>query len=209
LAFYQEYLDQRDSSGMMREVSAHYSAGTLERLVRHPQREVRRAAVFALGVLGDYGANHALGCALHDEDRIVRTLADEGIRRVWMRAGSETECWELNILVRLNAAEQFLEAVRRATRLIETAPWLAEAWSQRALAESALARYGDAIRDCHEVLELNPYHFIAAATMGQAYLELNNPISALESFRRALRLNPDLEGVRAQIVRLAKRVEGT
>ncbi len=45
--------------------------------------------------------------------------------------------------------------------------------------------------------------------MGRAYLELGNPVSALESFRRALRLNPDLEGVRAQANRLAKLVEGT
>jgi cytochrome c-type biogenesis protein CcmH/NrfG len=44
--------------------------------------------------------------------------------------------------------------------------------------------------------------------MGRAYLELDNPISALQSFRRALRLNPDLEGVRVQVVRLARLVEG-
>ena len=45
--------------------------------------------------------------------------------------------------------------------------------------------------------------------MGRAYLELGNPVSALECFRRALRLNPDLEGVRLQVVRLARLVEGT
>ena len=44
--------------------------------------------------------------------------------------------------------------------------------------------------------------------MGRAYLELSNPVSALECFRRALRLNPNLEGVRAQVVRLARLVEG-
>jgi hypothetical protein len=43
--------------------------------------------------------------------------------------------------------------------------------------------------------------------MGQAYLQLENPVSALECFRRALRLNPGLEGVRAQVVRLTRMVE--
>jgi cytochrome c-type biogenesis protein CcmH/NrfG len=43
--------------------------------------------------------------------------------------------------------------------------------------------------------------------MGQAYLQLENAASALECFRRALRLNPDLEGVRAQVVRLTRLVE--
>jgi len=36
---------------------------------------------------------------------------------------------------------------------------------------------------------------------------LENPVSALECFRRALRLNPDLDGVRVQVVRLSRRVE--
>jgi cytochrome c-type biogenesis protein CcmH/NrfG len=43
--------------------------------------------------------------------------------------------------------------------------------------------------------------------MGQAYLQLENPVSALECFRRALRLNPDLERVRVQVVRLTRMVE--
>ena len=72
-----------------------------------------------------------------------------------------------------------------------------------------MGHYDDSVRDCHEALEINPYHFIAAVGMGRAYLELGNPVSALESFRRALRLNPDLEGVRVQADRLAKLVEGT
>jgi len=44
--------------------------------------------------------------------------------------------------------------------------------------------------------------------MGQAYLRLGNHVSALESFRRALKLNPDLEGVRVQVARLVRLVEG-
>ena len=97
----------------------------------------------------------------------------------------------------------------RATRLIERAPWLAEVWHQRAVAHVALGRFVEAIRDCHQVLEINPYHFVAATSMGQAYLQLGNPVSALECFRRALRLNPSLEGVRVQIVRLTRMVEGS
>ena len=52
------------------------------------------------------------------------------------------------------------------------------------------------------------YHFDAANRMGQAYLELGNQVSALECFRRALRLNPNLEGVRVQIDRLSRMIEG-
>ena len=208
LVLYQRYLDQQESAGFIGRVSKCYTSGTLERLARHASREVRRAAVLALGFLGDYQSNHTLGCALVDRDRTVRMLAENGIRDLWMRAGNEAERRELNTIVQLNAAQIHRDALVRATRLIERAPWFAEAWHQRAVAQFASGQMVEAIRDCHQALEINPYHFVAATCMGRAYLELQNPASALECFRRALRLNPDLEGIRIQVVRLTRTVEG-
>jgi cytochrome c-type biogenesis protein CcmH/NrfG len=43
--------------------------------------------------------------------------------------------------------------------------------------------------------------------MGQAYLQTSDPISALDSFRRALRLNPNMEEVRAQVIHLQRRLK--
>jgi tetratricopeptide (TPR) repeat protein len=207
LALYQEYLDQQDPAGYIDRVSKCYTSGTLERLSRHASREVRRAAVLALGFLGDYNANHALGRALLDDDRTVRTIAENGIRTIWTRAGSESEGQELGLIIGLNATQLYKEAVVRATKLIERTPWFAEAWHQRAVAHFALGRLVESIRDCHQTLEINPYHFVAATSMGQAYLELQNPVSALECFRRAVRLNPDLEVARVQVARLTRMVE--
>jgi tetratricopeptide (TPR) repeat protein len=209
LVLYQEYLDRQDSAGFAQKVSKLYTTGTLARLARHAGREVRRAAVLALGFLGDYDVNHTLGCALLDEDRTVRTLAQSGILTLWARGGSEAERRELGTIIRLNAAQLHKEALGRATLLIQRAPWFAEAWRQRAVAQAALGRLVESIRDCHQALEINPYHFVAATSMGQAYLQLENPVSALECFRRALRLNPDLEAVRVQVVRLTRMVEGS
>ena len=206
-ASYQQYLEDHDSAAFLAAVSACYSSGTLQRLAQHAHREIRRAAVLALGFLGDYEANHILGCGLLDSDRTVRTLAENSIRCVWMRAGTPLERRELDVLIRLGAARQFEEVIRRATRLLETSPTLAEAWNQRGTAHYALGRFAETVRDCHEALEINPYHFIAATSMGRAYLELGNAVSALECFRRALRLNPDLEGVRLQVTRLSRLVE--
>lgn len=207
LVLYQQYLDRQDSAEFAGKASKCYTSGTLQRLTRHASREIRRAAALALGFLGDYDSNHALGCALLDPDRTVRTIAENGIRTIWTRAGNEAERQELAVIIRLNAAQLHREVVARATKLIERAPWFAEAWHQRAVAYFSLGRLVESIRDCHQALEINPYHFIAATSMGQAYLELQNPVSALECFRRALRLNPDLEGVRVQVTRLTRTVE--
>lgn len=209
LISYQDYLDRPDCSAFSSQVGDCYTAGTLQRLASHSRREIRRAAVLALGCLGDYESNPVLGAALLDEDRTVRILAENSIRQVWTRAAGDKDRTQLDTIIRLNAARQFKKVVGMASDLIKQTPAFAEAWNQRAYAHHALGHYDQSIRDCHEALEINPYHFIAAVGMGRAYLELGNPVSALESFRRALRLHPDLEGVRVQADRLAKLVEGT
>lgn len=205
--FYRRYLDDQDSDGFIRAVSQRYNLGTLQRLCEHGDCEVRRGAVLALGFLGEYEANHTIGRALHDEDRTVRVLAENSIRSIWLRAGGPVERQMLNQVIRLIASHEYDEAVREATRLIAQAGWLAEAWNQRAVAHFRQGCYIEAIRDGHQALEVNPYHFAAATSMGQAYLQLGNHVSALECFRRALRLNPNLEGVRVQIERLSRMIE--
>ncbi|MHB8902200.1 MAG: tetratricopeptide repeat protein [Thermoguttaceae bacterium] len=204
---YQQYLANQDSAAFIRKVSQTYTQGTLERLASHGDAEVRRAAVLALGFVGDYGANHAMGRTLVDDDRTVRMLAENGIRNLWNRAGTQEQSQQLSVIIRLNTAQQYRQALEKATRLIEEAPWFAEAWNQRAVAHFALGEFEESINDCHQALEINPYHFAAASGMGQAYLHLGDQLSALEGFRRALRLNPNLEGARAQVARLTRAIE--
>ena len=138
---YQQYLDSQDSAGFISKVSHSYTPATLQRLAEHSQREIRRAAVLALGFLGDYEVNHTLGRALHDEDRTVRIVAENGIRNVWTRAGSESDRKSLGIIVRLNSAKQFKEAVVRATELIEKIAWFADAWNH--LGDARRRRHDD------------------------------------------------------------------
>lgn len=206
---YDQYLDGQDAAAFIREVSRVYTQGTLQRLAEHDSARIRRAAVLALGFLGDYEANATLGKALQDEDRLVRTIAEHGIRRVWTRVGDARQRRTLGVIIRLNESQRFHAAIRRANDLLRDADWMAEAWNQRAIAHYALKHYDDAIYDCRQALEINPYHFAAAAGMGQAYLERGNPVAALECFRRALRLNPDLEAVRVQVARLTRLIGET
>lgn len=208
VAFYDAYLSDEDAALFIRNVQEHYTQATLQRLAEHPVRDIRRAAVLALGFLGDYEVNATMGRALHDDDRTVRMLAENGIRSVWRRTGTPKQQEMIAVLVRLNQAKRYQEAAQRASQLIAEAPWLAEVWNQRAIARFGMEDYTGAIEDCCQTLELNPYHFAAATGMGHAYLRLNNPRSALESFRRALKLNPSLEAVRCQVVRLSRLVEG-
>ena len=205
--FYQDYLVDQDSASFIKKVSERYTVGTLERLAAASRRATRRASALALGFVAGYESNAVLGRALTDQDRLVRCLAENGIRSLWIRAGRDGERQRLQAVIRLNSAQQFKEAVRQATELIQQAPSYAEAWNQRAIANYSLGRYPESIDDCRQALEINPYHFGAAGGLGQCQVQLGEYRAALESFRRALRLNPNLEGVRASVTYLERSLK--
>jgi len=52
------------------------------------------------------------------------------------------------------------------------------------------------------VIKRNPQHFGALSGYGQIYLRLDQPEKALEYFRRALAVNPNLDGVQDLVDRL-------
>lgn len=205
---YQRYLMDEDSAKFIKSVASTYTIGTLERLAELGQRNSRRGATMALGFLGDYTSNQTMGRRLSDEDRGVRILAENGIRELWFRDGTDGQRQALRVIIRLNNSQQPAIAERKASELIDDAPFFAEAWNQRAIAYFQRARFDDSANDCFQTLELNPYHFGAAVGMGQCYLELNDPIGALDSFRRAIKLHPGLEDVRAQVSYLERALEG-
>ena len=205
--YYNRYLTNSDCAMFIKRVARRYNNSSLERLVAMGDHVARRAAVLALSLMGDYSSNTVLGRALVDRDRGVRTIAETGIRELWCRVGTRQQQEMLREVADLNDQRQHSEAARLATELIHSSPWIAEAWCQRGTANYHLGQYDAAIRDCHQALEINPYHFTAAAGMGQCYMLQENPVAALEAFRRALRLNPGMDEVRAQIVRLQRSLK--
>jgi tetratricopeptide (TPR) repeat protein len=206
-SYYERYLTDQDSSVFAGVVAQRYLPATLERLVAIGDYRTRRAAVLALSITGDFASNAVLGRAMVDRDRGVRSIASSGIRELWCRVGTREQQKTLQIVLRFIESKRYEEAISLATELIHESPWIAEAWCQRGTAYYHRGQYEASIRDCHQALEINPYHFTAAAGMGQCYMLQNNPVAALESFRRALRLNPGLEEVRAQVVRLQRSLK--
>lgn len=207
VAYYNRYLANNDCNLFVKRVTQRYACSTLERLVAIGDRTTRRAAVLALSLVGDYSSNSVLGRALVDRDRGVRTIAESGIQELWCRIGNHEQRHSLRVVLALINERRYAEAARLATELIHNSPWIAEAWCQRGTAHYHLGQYDAAIRDCHQALEINPYHFTAAAGMGQCYLLQDNPVAALEAFRRALRLNPGLEEVRVRVVQLQRSLK--
>ncbi|WP_067562209.1 tetratricopeptide repeat protein [Halofilum ochraceum] len=91
------------------------------------------------------------------------------------------------------------EAERRFSAVIEAQPDYAEAWNKRATARYLRGRYAGAAADIRRTLALEPRHFGALAGLGLVYMQLERYRAAIESFQRALEINPWLEGTRRNV----------
>ena len=201
---YERYQIDQNLGSYLRSISTSYTTGGLERLLAFGEVAARRGAVLALGSLADYRSNTAVGRVLVDQDRGVRNLAETAIQKLWMRIGTTTQQRHLVAIGEQLEDKEYERAAQLATALGDEAPWISQGWYYRGKAFLQLGQYEAASRDCHQALEVNAYHFLAASTMGQAYQQMNDSISALDCFRRALRLNPNMEEVRAQVIHLQR-----
>ena len=205
--FYQRFLNEENTADFIQAVSTKYNLASLERLAIGGGRMSRRAAILAIGFLGDFSSNEVVGGALTDDDRAVRMLADHGIRELWQRQGTAGQQQALKRLFRLVDQSRMDEAVVAATRLIEVNPAFSEAYSQRAIAFCALGDYESALVDCREALHFNPFHFPAAIGLAHCCMQIDEAPGALAGYRLALNINPDLDSVRRQVSRLERMLE--
>jgi tetratricopeptide (TPR) repeat protein len=143
-----------------------------------------------------------LGKLLADSDRPVRLIADDAVKAIWARTTSSAGKTLLDAIAIHLSEEEYDEAVQTANELIHIQPSLPEAYCQRALAHYACGSTELAIRDCERAIELNEFEYMALVGLGQCYLEIEQPRTALDYFRQAISIYPDLEPVHLQIRKL-------
>jgi tetratricopeptide (TPR) repeat protein len=84
-------------------------------------------------------------------------------------------------------------------------PDFAEGWNKRATVLYMLGAYDRSAEDVAKVLALEPRHFGALAGLGLIDMERDRPDAAMESFEKALKLNPQMPGVKQRLEVLQKK----
>jgi tetratricopeptide (TPR) repeat protein len=167
-----------------------------------PDAGERRRGAVGLAVKGKMEDTPALIAALRDDDEGVRAIAEEALWAVWSRSGDA----QVDDLFREGVAQmsggRLREAIETFTRIIERKPDFAEGWNKRATAYFLAGDYRRSLADCDEVIKRNPQHFGALSGYGRIYLQLDEPDKALEYLRRALAINPNLDGVEGIVEKL-------
>jgi len=137
----------------------------------------------------------------------VRGFAEQGLWLLWSRSG-ETEIDRLMAAgVEHMQSGRYREAVATFGEVIRRRPDFAEGWNKRATVHYLAGDYARSIADCDEVLKRNPHHFGAISGYGQIYLRMERYDKALEYWRRALEVNPNLFGLEIQIKGVERLLE--
>ena len=159
----------------------------------------RRRGASALEAVGRMDDAPALIAALRDSDERVRAIAEGALWAVWSRSGDARIDDLLKRGISQMRDEHFGEAIATFTRVIQLKPDFAEGWNKRATVYYLAGEYRRSLADCDEVIKRNPQHFGALSGYGQIYLQLGQPGKALEYFRRALEVNPNLDQLQSVI----------
>ena len=136
---------------------------------------------------------------LRDDDGIVRGFAEQGLWRLWSRSGDAALDRLMAEGVEQMQAARFKDAIATFSDVIRRKPAFAEGWNKRATVYYLAGDYQRSLTDCHEVMKRNRYHFGALSGYGQIYFHLEQYDKALEFWRRALEVNPNMLGVEINI----------
>ena len=187
------------AQGQSREAAAQALADADPRL--------RREAANRLGEIGTMTDVALLARALRDADENTRDNAQQAMWRIFGRSGDADVDTLYETGVRQMEAGDLRQSIATFSRVIERKPEFAEAWNKRATAYFITGDLRKSLADCDEVIKRNPYHFGALAGYVQIYIRLEYYDRALEYSRRALAVNPNMDGVKRNLLLLERLQE--
>jgi tetratricopeptide (TPR) repeat protein len=169
-----------------------------------PDPAERLAGVERLAEIGSMADADRVLDRLGDSDPRVRLAAQASIWQIWNRSGDP----EIDKLfaqgVQQMQAAALDDALTTFNEIVSRKPDFAEGWNKRATIYFLRGQYEKSLADCDEVFKRNAQHFGALSGAGQIHLQLGNPRRALEFFRRAVEVNPNLDGA-AQMIPLLEQ----
>ncbi|MCR4283507.1 MAG: tetratricopeptide repeat protein [Bauldia sp.] len=135
--------------------------------------------------------------------------AEAAILKLWLESGSDTVDLLMERTLKAMDEKNYSLALDFLDRIVTLEPDYVEGWNKRATVFYLTDDYGKSISDIERVLSIEPRHFGALAGLGTILRELGDDKRALEAYRQALALDPQMDNVRQAVEELEKDGGGT
>ncbi len=132
---------------------------------------------------------------------------EQKIWTLWSQSDSPTADVLLGQAVAAMDAQDSASSFAILDRVIASYPSYAEAWNKRATLNFMVGKYKASLSDIEKVLDLEPRHFGALAGRGMIYNAQEEWSLALDAYRDALAVNPNMPSVKSAIKELEKRLQ--
>ena len=142
------------------------------------------------GLFADLKESKSVG-----ESRVIESK----IWAAWLDSGdTEIDVMMTRAIAAMSGGD-FVEAIGQLNRIIEIRPDYAEGWNKRATVYFIMKDYQRSLEDVARTLALEPRHFGALSGLGMIMVQLGDKRQALQAFKRALELDPNLSGAKEAI----------
>jgi tetratricopeptide (TPR) repeat protein len=165
----------------------------------HRDAAVRTNALIWLAEQGTMADQPRMLERLRDADAQVRAIAEQALWLLWSRSGDAAIDRLLGAGIQQMQAGRLDEAIATFGEVIRQRPAFAEGWNKRATAYYLAGDFRRSLADCDEVMKRNRSHFGALSGYGQIWFQLEDYGKAIEWWRRALAVNPNMGGVEENI----------
>ncbi|POF31050.1 tetratricopeptide repeat protein [Roseibium marinum] len=130
------------------------------------------------------------------------------IQMIWMASGSDTVDVLMSRAGKAIQSEDPALALDFLDVVVILKPSYAEGWNRRATVHYMREDFGKSLVDIERTLALEPRHWGALSGLAIIQRRLGFEDDALDTFRKALDVNPGLENAAKAIVDLEKNAEG-
>ena len=167
------------------------------------------SGTLALAGQGDARLDALFQDLLGTGDQVAADAVQDRIWDIWLENPREDLLVLMRDGVKSMNEDRYEEALADFDQVVAADPNYAEGWNKRANAEYLRGNYDAAVQDIRRVLSLEPRHFGALAGLGLVYLAIDEPAGALKAFNAALAINPHLDGVRDQAMKIRQQMAGS
>ena len=206
IASVQPVLEAQDPAALLVLLKSRWRREQILGLLSSDDCDARKVAALALALVGTKCCVNALAAQLKHPDPMVNQMAEHALWSIWFRSGTCEANHELCRGTQALNRQSYDQAIAHFSHAIELDSTFAEAYNQRAIVKYLREQYNGCLEDCRRTVDLMPCHFGAWAGIGHCHAHQGRLADALQSYRKALSINPHLSGIPQVIRELKKRV---